>query len=244
MTTSRWSPPAMHRPVCRSARTGRHAARGCRRSTLRARTAASPRSKRAPGRRSMVGALRIGALSCRRQSSLPDPASSAKTMPLPLATIEPAVAECRRAAAQAIDPLDVLRLELPKPMRPEPTSTAVAMPSASTANTLPSATTGPAMILERPPPPAPTSTRQASARFSAASRCCIACVALPPDWGQSGLRTGGGSVMLSSASLRVGVQARPRSGAPACARRAGEAPRSRPAKCPRRSRSGGPPTHR
>ena len=33
-----------------------------------------------------------------------------------------------------------------------------------------------------------------------ADRCCIACVALPPDWGQSGLRTGGGSVMLSSAS--------------------------------------------
>ena len=146
------------------------------------------------------GALRTGALSCRRQISLPEPASTANTMPLPLAMYSRPSPNAgapppRRSTRSTSSASNCQR------MRPEPASTALAMPSASTVNTLPSATTGPAMIRDRLLPPAPTSTRQASVKFSAASRCSMACVALPPDCGQSGLRRAGGRVMLSSASL-------------------------------------------
>ena len=100
-------------------------------------------------------------------------------------------------AGEAVDLLDVLGVELPDLARRSRRRRRVVMPSASTANTRPPATTGPASSREPPPAPAPMPERQATSIVSAASRCCMACVGSPPACGQSALRTGGGRTTLS-----------------------------------------------
>ena len=144
------------------------------------------------------------------------------------------------AAGEAVDLLDVLGRRSCQTSLAVAASKAVTMPSASTANTRPPATTGPARSREPPPAPAPMLGRQATVDRVGGRRCCMAWVGLPPACGQSGLRSGGGSTTLSSArrgsALELVLDQQHR----LALARQGRRPASRRARCPRRSRRGGP----
>ena len=158
-----------------------------------------PRSAPAPGRRSWSVRCAIGALSCRRQISAP----AASVQPRRPCRCRWRDRPCRRRRPAAPPPrrstlLDVLGGELPEHACRRGVDRrchAVGVDGEHPA------------VGDHGPRDDPRAAAAAGTDVgapgdgdgSAASRCSIAWVALPPDCGQAALRTGGGSATLSSA---------------------------------------------